>query len=229
MPDALEALAERGAHFVLCRADKRPQASAWQKTPAPLEAALQHEGPVGVVPASLGCVVIDVDQGGAAASEAVVATLGQPLARVSTRREGGEHIWYRCRDAERVGNRAWANGDIRGAKGYAILWDHARVAEGLVKVAPVADLIEADIARLPAKRGNVVQLPVEGERNNTLNVEAYTRTRDGLPIEPAIEAARAAGLPEKEIAATVASAVKGREAGRGAYSHQEPLVERRPC
>ena len=202
MPDPLAALAEAGAHLVICRPDKRPQASAWQKTPAPLDAALQHKGPVGVVPASLGCVVIDIDQGGAEASEAVIATLGRPLARVPTRREGGEHIWYRCRDAERVGNRTWAHGDIRGAKGYAILWKPELVAEGLASAGLVADLLESELDQLPRKvNGGAV-----GERNDTLNKGVYLATRNGAPIEPVVAAAREAGLPEREIEATVKSA-----------------------
>ena len=68
MTDGLLALATALAEakvpiFVLCGADKRPKAKAWLKTPATLDAALRHDGLVGVVPASLGCVVVDVDDG----------------------------------------------------------------------------------------------------------------------------------------------------------------------
>ena len=203
MPDPLAALAERGAHFVLCGADKRPRARRWQEKAPALKVVLRHQGLVGVVPASLGCVVIDVDEGGEQACADVVATLGRPLTQVATRRAGGAHLWYRSRDAAGIGNRGWAHGDVRGAKGYAILWDAAAVAEGLAGKAPVADLLAAELDQLPPKSsgGGV------GERNDTLNRHVYLATRAGAPIEPHIEAARARGLSEREIQATVASAV----------------------
>ena len=199
---ALTALAKEGAHFVLCGADKRPKVKAWQKAPASLDAALQHKGLVGVVPASLGCVVVDVDEGGEAAANAVISKLGQPLAKVPTQREGGWHIWYKCRKAEEIGNRTWQYGDIRGAKGQAILWHPEIVAKGLACKAPVADLMAVDLAGLPPKRRSAAK----GERNNTLNKSIYLAARNDSPIEPHVAAARDAGLPEREIAATVASA-----------------------
>ena len=208
MPDPLAALAERGAHFVLCGADKRPRARGWPEKAPALEAVLRHEGPVGVVPASLGCVVIDVDEGGEQACEGVMKALGRPLAQVPTRREGGRHLWYRSRDAKDIGNRTWRDGDIRGAKGYAILWDAACVAEGLARQAPHADLVAAELDQLPRKALNGGAV---GERNDTLNSRVYLATRNGASIEPAVVAAREAGLPEREIAATVGSATKGAE------------------
>ena len=203
MGNALATLAEAGAHLVLCGADKRPKAKAWHKAPASLDAALRHKGLVGVVPASLGCVVVDVDEGGDEARQAVISQLGRPVAEVPTRRDGGWHIWYRSRDAHEIGNRAWRHGDIRGAKGQAILWAPELVAEGLACAGPVADLMAVDLDQLPSKRdGGAV-----GERNNTLNKSVYLATRNGQPIDEAVAAAREAGLPEREIAATVESAV----------------------
>ena len=112
-------------------------------------------------------------------------------------------------------DRQWsglADGDIRGCNGYAILWAPDLVAEGLACAAPVADLMAVDLARLPSKRnGGVV-----GERNNTLNQGVYLATCNGSPIEPHVAAARAAGLPDPEIAATVASATAaGKRRGAG--------------
>ena len=200
---ALTALAEEGAHFVLCGADKRPKAKAWHKAPASLDAALRHKGLVGAVPASLGCVVVDVDEGGDEARQAVISQLGRPVAEVPTRRDGGWHLWFKCRDAKEIGNRAWQGGDIRGAKGQAILWAPDLVAEGLARKAPVADLMAIDLDRLPSKRGG----GAVGERNNTLNKGVFLATCNGEPIEGHVDAAREAGLPEREIAATVNSAV----------------------
>ena len=71
---ALEALHECGAHFVLCRGDKQPVSVAWQKTRPKLPGVEEHAargGSAGVIPASVGCVVVDVDEGGAAGVEAL--------------------------------------------------------------------------------------------------------------------------------------------------------------
>ena len=205
---ALATLAEAGAHFVLCAPDKRPKAKSWHKIPAQLDAALRHNGLVGVVPASLGCVVVDVDEGGAAAADAVISQLGLPLAKVPTQRTDGWHLWFRCREADEIGNRAWQGGDIRGAKGQAILWAPDLVAPGLASAAPVADLLAVDLARLPSKRA----CGAVGERNNTLNRGVFLATLNGQSIDEAVAAAREAGLPEREIAATVESAQKAADA-----------------
>ena len=122
--NALEALHERGAHFVLCRGDKRPVSVAWQETRPGLSAVEEHAargGLVGVIPGSLGCVVVDVDEGGAAGVEALRGVLGDPIATTQTR-SGGYHAWYRAEGGGEVGNRKWAldaplfGGDIRGSK-----------------------------------------------------------------------------------------------------------------
>ena len=202
---ALAALAKAGAHLVLCGEDKRPKAKAWPRRGAKLLAAQRHKGPVAVVPASIGCAVIDVDRGGEQAAGAVVKLLGAPLAKVPTRREGGFHLWYRCRDAGDIGNRVWRDGEVRAGKGYAILWDAPATAQGLASTAPVADLLAADLTQLPPKPNG----GAPGNRNDTLNRGVFLATRNGEPVEPHIEAARDAGLPESEIAATVASATKG--------------------
>ena len=220
MGNALATLAEAGAHLVLCGADKRPVAKAWHKTPASLDAALRHDGLVGVVPASLGCVVVDVDEGGEAVCEEMVRLFGRPLAKVMTQREGGWHLWYRSRDAHEIGNRTWQYGDIRGARGQAILWHPEIVAKGLACKAPVADLMAGDLDRLPPKRRDAA----EGERNNTLNKSVFLATRNGEPIEGHVDAAREAGLPEREIAATVASATAaGKAEGCANSRHKRPL------
>ena len=149
-------------------------------------------------------MVVDVDEGGEAVCDEMVRLFGRPLAKVMTQREGGWHLWYRSREADEIGNRAWRDGDIRGAKGYAILWAPELVAEGLFCAGPVADLMAIDLERAPAPQrcGGAV-----GERNNTLNKSVYLATRNGQPIDEAVAAAREAGLPEREIAATVESAV----------------------
>ena len=98
---ALEALGECGAHYVLAAPGKRPLQSGWHKTPPDFEAVRYHiakGGLVGVIPASLGAVVIDVDEGGPGGVQSVIQTLkpAEPITTLKTQREGGAHIWYRA-------------------------------------------------------------------------------------------------------------------------------------
>ena len=219
---ALTALAEEGAHFVLCGTKGGPKAArvkGWPNKPASLQEVLQHRGLVGVVPASLGCVVVDVDQreGGRVDDMAaeVIERLGTPLAEVATKGKGGWHIWYKSRDAAKIANGpGWRNGDIRGCNGYAILWHPELVAEGLADTTRLpANLMGVDLNRLPPKPKDDGQ-PKGGEvgsRNITLHNETGKAAVNGLSIEPAAAAARQRGLLEPEIAATQASAVKWAE------------------
>ena len=61
---------------------------------------------VGVIPARLGCFVVDVHKGGASGVEALREALGAPIKVIATRREGGCHVWHRAPD-NTVGNRKW--------------------------------------------------------------------------------------------------------------------------
>ena len=65
--DALRAIHGAGGHFLLCTGDKRPLVKEWQNHPADLPAVLAHArgaGLIGVVPGSLGAVVVDLGPGG---------------------------------------------------------------------------------------------------------------------------------------------------------------------
>lgn len=220
---ALEALDEAGAHFVLCLGEeeaalipdgkpKKAMEIGWNKNPAAMAKVLARSRkglPSGVLPASLGCVVIDVDFGGDKTRDEVIARLGQPMAIVRTPRTDakGYHLWYRCREADGIGNSDWRDGQIRGGKGYAILWHPEIVADALGDNSrPVADLMATDLARLPPAEPKGGE---PGNRNNTLNKSVFLATINGEPIEPHVDTARQAGLPEREITATVESAVAG--------------------
>ena len=218
-PRPWEVLAERGAHFVLCRPDKRAVSAGWQKTRPDLEAVIAHArspGHVGVIPASLGCVVIDVDEGGKDAFQTVEDVLGDPVTWTTTQREGGYHLWFK--DVSGAGNRKWqlpaGSGDVRGAKGYAIAWDVAKIAAGLV--ANYDNAAQIDLSLLPKpKRGGAtgaeaVTEALPGDRNNALNREAYRAASRGSLNEPAFrDAALRAGLAPAEVDATLASAKAG--------------------
>ena len=65
-------------HFVRCKADKKAVDGHWQARPANTRAAadwLDTPGNLlGIIPASIGCMVVDVDQGGDAAVKAAIST-----------------------------------------------------------------------------------------------------------------------------------------------------------
>ena len=156
---------------------------AWQTTRPNFPDVERHAkdgGPVGVVPASLQCFVVDIDQGGENGIEAVRGILGKPVAVIATQRPGGFHAWYRAAAGE-IGNRKWglgdAGGDIRGSRGFVILWDPATLADGLAQ--HFDDAQPADPGRLPrpttqGRRGSeAVRTAPIGTRNDTLNREAF--------------------------------------------------------
>ena len=218
-PTAHEALHVRGAHFVLAAADKRPIAREWQKMRPELAAVTAHAEAgelVGVIPASLGCFVVDVDEGGASGVEALQEALGVPITVIATRREGGYHVWYRAPDST-VGNKLWtlngASGDIRGSNGFVILWDPDKLVDGLSRYFDDAELVDPGKLLGASRTGkagpDAVRHARLGARNNTLNRETFmAATRGELDTGALREAAIAAGLPPSEIDATLASAAK---------------------
>ena len=126
-------LHKAGAHFVLADDTKRPLQKDWINTP-PTKAALSKHftagGLIGLIPASIGCCVIDIDETKDAALPNELATTA--AAWHKTRREGGYHYWYRCEAAPK-GNKElhWKGkkvGDYRCAKGFIVLWKPKAVA-----------------------------------------------------------------------------------------------------
>ena len=227
---ALEALHVRGAHFVLAAADKRPLWQAWQTTQPNFPDVERHAkggGLVGVIPASLQCFVVDIDQGGESGVEAVRSILGKPVAVIATQRPGGFHAWYRAAAGD-IGNRKWglgdAGGDIRGSRGFVVLWDAATLADALGQHFDDAQLV--DPGRLPrptthGKHGpDTIRTTPVGTRNATLNLEAFKAAKDGtLDRDAFSDAALNAGLPADEVDTTLASAAA---AGAAAAKRQLP-------
>ena len=243
---ALLALDKAGAHFVLTWGEKeaalsdkrRPKGAketGWPNNPAAMATVLAHfrKGvPIGVIPASLGCVVVDVDRGGTKTRDEVIALLGTPLAIVQTQRVDGWHLWYRCRDAAEVRNgNGWRDGDLRGGKsGFIILWHPEIVVEALGdKSRSLINLMATDLARLPPKKGEgkggkklrgpkAVAAAAEGDRNGTLNKQVFlVATNHDLTdkeIQAFSAAAVEAGLSKSESDTTIASAIKAGYADR---------------
>ncbi|MCY4087674.1 MAG: phage/plasmid primase, P4 family [Actinomycetia bacterium] len=222
---ALEALHRRSVHFVLCHSDKHPISKGWQKTRpsfAAVEAHAGRGGLIGVIPGSLGCVVVDVDEGGAAAVEALRVLLGDPIATIGTR-SGGFHLWYRAPAGEH-GNRKWVldappcGGDIRGSNGFVVLWDPVAVVDGLAANFAAARSPSLRVLPKPTTNGRgvaAVRAAPVGARNDTLNRVAFLAAKHGELDEVELTgAALEAGLTAREVAVTLKSAAQaGRAAG----------------
>lgn len=144
----------RGAHLVLCGQDKGPLAQSWWLRRPGINQTLAHAargGLLGLVPSSLGLVVVDVDMGGAVAGREAEAAVGRPLAVVASRRSANLHLYYPSGRGEM--NAQWrtasGGGDIRGGWGYVVLWDPRRAlrASALAR-GRVAGGHEADIGAI---------------------------------------------------------------------------------
>ena len=229
---ALQYLHARGAHFVLSDTQKRPIGKRWQKKPASFRDVSAHVGNgglVGVVPSSLQLACIDVDEGGKTGVDAVAELLGPPITVTRTRRKDGFHVWYRVPGDAVVGNRKWqcadASGDVRGSRGFAILWDAQQLAHELLYCFDAAEPVKLD--GLPRHsttlRGpEAVRRATEGTRNDTLNKEVFLAAKDGTSdLEAFRGAARENGLPDREIDSTLASAAAAgkRQRAKNADTH----------
>ena len=216
--------------WVLCRSDKRPVRKGWQKgTPPTIRQAeawlKQAEGNLlALVPATVDCIVVDIDEGGEQAENEVTAVLGPPLARVPSRREDGFHLWYR-RPSQEVRNWSWktenGSGEFRGDRGFAILWhpaDHETIARSILEVGtPAPDMAHLHTLRTrganECEESSRMRDVSPGSRNNELNRRAYLAAKNGnhsrlLGLRgEAIEA----GLPPDEVDRTLKSAT---EAGK---------------
>ena len=127
--ESIATIHDAGGHLVLCRRDKRPCWLGWQKQRPALDVAVQHDGPLGLIPYSIGTSALDVDIGD-------WRKLPRSWVSCATRRKGGRHLYYH--DGEPRRNQAWeaddCAGEVRGANGYLILWKDAanRLAAGIV-------------------------------------------------------------------------------------------------
>ena len=225
-------LDKAGAHFVLADDTKRPIQKDWINTPptkAALSAHFKAGGLLGLIPASIGCCVIDIDDTKDAKLLNELATTA--AAWHKTRREGGYHYWFRCAEAPE-GNQAlhWKGkkvGDYRHAKGFIVLWKPKAVApliemeagDSLPQI--VKQLLAGGKTAKSAKTGKTADWS-EGARNDTLNSlafaagqefgkaktdEAKKAARDKLA--QAKKKAEVAGLDASEIGATAASGWNG--------------------
>ena len=153
--------------FVLVGQDKQPVHRGDWSDPAncPTEQAIRDHldggGLLGVVPASMGALVLDGDKApfgrefGEAGVRRVEEALGCSAAAVfESKRKGGRHIWFRYRGKpvrqvpwkiETSSGESYA-GDIRHNGGYIILWQKDADPEGAMKLAEESEyLTEEDV------------------------------------------------------------------------------------
>ena len=115
--ESISTIHDAGGHLVLCKPDKRPCWMGWQKQRPALDVSIQHDGPLGIIPYSIGTSALDVDIGD-------WRKLPRSWVNYGTRRKSGRHLFYA--DDQARGNSTWAAedcaGEVRGANGYLILW-----------------------------------------------------------------------------------------------------------
>ena len=161
MDGTLRMLHGRGAWLILYtdkphrrKPNKRkavPAAKGWNEKRPSWEAVasrIDGGGSVGLIPASVGLIVVDVDTdhqwGAAQLAEHVRERIGAPICEVGTR-SGGLHMYYRAPEGAKIGNITWrvdgvGGGEIRHAAGFVRLYETAAVAaalENLPDYAPV--------------------------------------------------------------------------------------------
>ena len=214
-------------HYVLCRDNKQPQAKAWQKYGASVAEVKQHSGPVAVIPDSFGCFVVDIDAGGMDAVKEVLSLPGldDPIALITTQSKG-HHLWYSGRHE---GKKPWqlssgSAGDLIGSTGYVILWDAARLFYQFGHTVFDQDTNARGLLESVTKDPNT---RARGGRNNALYKKAVSALEKGdrEALQDAEDEARAAGLPDAEIATTINSARKKSERKNQQRSTEVDLSE----
>lgn len=191
-----------GAHFVLLGDDKAPFEYKWrERKPWPkkvIEHARQQQS-LGFVPASMGCLVVDVDEGGKQAVHEVKRTLlpAKCVSVVPSKSAGRFHIYYRIpSDCREIGNFQWqtanGRGEFRCHNGVIGLWnDVDNLIDSIINstdrpVTPkqLAMISESLLDEITAKQYKTFSrksktpdeyeyVPQKGERNIKLNKWAF--------------------------------------------------------
>lgn len=219
---AIRRLYEAGAHFVLCNANKHPIGKGWNKpgNRPRLNAVVPHiagNGLIGIIPATVGLIAIDIDRDVEASVSEITESFGPPVAMQRTP-SGGAHMFYPAAKG-RGGNAVWGvstedpskqRGELRQSyAGQVCVYDAQAIADALPVDGPPFDRTRFLTLFPKPKTSKTAKGPAKpGNRNNALfrKVAGAARKGDRDGIEKAVSEAREAGLPETEIAATVASA-----------------------
>ena len=172
--DAVRELHRAGAHILRCDETKKA-IGKWRKVRHPEEDCVLHTqngNRVGIIPASLGAVVVDVDKGlddSKARLQAVVDRIGIPAFLHQSSKTGNYHLWYRWEGVE-CRNHSWkimdgdtvqASGELRGTNGYVVMWNPVKVLDKLsaLQISEPVDLtlLLEHTPELPPTHGDMVQ------------------------------------------------------------------------
>ena len=175
---------------------------------------------IGLVPATLGCVVIDIDD--LDYIEVVEEICGPPWVMCESL-SGKIHYWYKINPSVTSCPGTWAGGDIIFDKRYVVMADPERWIKAYPQLREIEskELTRVEIDTLAECIASTVR--AEGDRNNTLNNEVFRAAlaKDNKAIEAAEKKSLKSGLPPAEVTATVASAIK---AAAEVNSSGKPMV-----
>ena len=172
----LHQIAARGGHLIRLHGDKTPSGytkcrcdqlantrepglkghgkdcNSWLANPMSADDIDRWDGLVGLIPATVGLMAIDIDSGikdTAPSKEELIAArvAWQSLLGIAPRgfqgtQSGGRHDLYGMQKAGAIGNRSWVmagrddlerlcGGDVRAGRGYIVLWGPAQVLKAM--------------------------------------------------------------------------------------------------
>ena len=177
---------------------------------------------IGYTPADIGCIGLDLDDGGTDAGRQMVALLGQPAGKF---RSSGEHryhlIYPYSGETVKQGQWRWrdGHGDTRHELGILIAWDPEKLIAMLEDKPNWPTPIDPDVMHWLARKKpdridkalNEMLEKQEGERNTDLNALTFEAAANGANKAALsavmLHAAMLAGLPEDEAQDVVQRAI----------------------
>ena len=223
--------------------------------PRPPKEELIHwastEGKLGLVPGTANCAAIDIDTGTKTDWKAIENGDKELLEKIISKGEAIRDEIEKILDANGITSRAvrsekpgryhiyvasegdipnitWRDGEVRCTGGYIVMHHLDAALKAISQLQETADTIdEAKLRKiLPQVRENAAN--TEGGRNNTLNKEYYHAKMEGdsQRQREAIQAARDAGLSEKEIAKTIKSADKAVKRTQAALAREAIVLSK---
>ena len=228
--DAVNTLyTEFGAQLLRVKADKTPaEGRGWIDRQLTLDDALEHVdrgGNLGLVPASIGMVAVDVDEGNC---DSLLHNF-VPVAAYRTKRPGGVHAYFQ-HDGPPVRQRRWvaplfeAAGDLRHSRGYVCLWRPDQLVNDLERGSagvPFAEIAQTFVT--PAPQGGPKSPPATSAPTPD-NSPSPARSRHAW-VKARLIAARVDGMDGVAIRAYALQLHAGLVQPPGPVPHYFPLSE----
>lgn len=224
---ALSKIYRSGGHITLCTPDKNPRgagnvAKGWHlpENRPRLDEVLSHAatgGLIGIIPASVGLIGIDIDRDVGDSLAAIEGEFGPPVAMQRTP-SGGAHMFYPKADCH-VGSSQWGEsvedpgkqrGELRQDTGQICIYDVGALANALPVTGKAFEInrFRVTFARRSVKAEKPDASMTKGNRNNALFKKAIRAWKSGdvTNVEKVKAEAIKAGLQETEADATIQSA-----------------------